>query len=283
MKNINFLLSSITFLSYFLPLVIECNKNNIQVIFYIRANKKNYANPKSKINSKILNKYIKRYKIQISSDNIIKDGPIICIDGDIYGPYKNDKLSLIYKNNNNNKIISLQENLNFIWNYDYYKDKVDFIIFPNESYAKLYNKISNNNVYIGNTKYDYVLSSQEIYAKYKLNPKNKYALVLFPKQKFIKSYNIKSEHLLRIYNYLHIMGFKIIVKSRPKDAILLNCKGDLLIISDTFPNESLELMKISDRYLILSERHVVAELPGDSTQDSLISALSKTVCALRQL
>lgn len=265
MNNMNFLLSSITFLSYFLPLVIECNKKNIQVIFYIRANKKLYANPKSKINSKILNKYIKRYKIQISSDNIIKDGPIICVDGDIYGPYKNDKLSLIYHNNKNNKIISLQENLNFIWNYDYYKNNVDYIIFPSKSYAKLYNKISDNNVYIGNTKYDYILSSESIYTKYKLNPKIKYVLVLFPKQKFIKNYNIKSKHLINIYNYLHHMGFKIIVKSRPKDAVLLNCNGDLLIISDIFPNESLELMKISELCILFSssaiEETIMMEIP----------------------
>ena len=67
----------------------------------------------------------------------------------------------------------------------------------------------------------------------------------------------------------------------------ISAKGEILKIATDLANNGVsilfisseleELMKISDRYLILSERHVVAELPGDSTQDSLISALSKTV------
>ena len=61
------------------------------------------------------------------------------------------------------------------------------------------------------------------------------------------------------------MGFKIIVKSRPKDAVSLNCNGDLLIISDIFPNESLELMKISELCILFSssaiEETIMREIP----------------------
>jgi hypothetical protein len=270
MTNINFLLSSITFLQYYLPIVIESNKRNIQSIFYIRKNSKKYADPTTILNSKILNHYIVLYNILITTDNTIQNGPIICVDGDIYGPFKEDIESLltIQKTTNrktNNKIYSLQENLNFIWNYDYYEDKVDYIIFPNESYAQLYNKISDKNVYLGNTKYDYILERKHIYKKYKLNVKNKYVLVLFPKEKFINTYGITSQHILTLYNYLHYMGFNIIVKSRPKDNVYPDCRGDLCVISDVFPNESLELMKISELCILFSssaiEETIMMEIP----------------------
>jgi ABC-type sugar transport system ATPase subunit len=67
----------------------------------------------------------------------------------------------------------------------------------------------------------------------------------------------------------------------------ISAKGEILKLATNLANTGVsilfisseleELMTISDRYLILSERHVVAELPGSSTQDSLISALSKVV------
>ena len=263
--NINFLFSSITYLCFYLPIVIECNKRNIQSIFYIRHNRKKYANPLSKDNLKILNNYIKKYNIIIDTSNILKDGPIICVDGDIYGPYKEDTQSLIHNIDTKYKIYSLQENLNFNWNYDYYKDNVDYILFPNEAYAKLYNKISDKNVYIGNTKFDHILSINKIYKKYRLNSKKNYVIVLFPKEKFIKSYNIEPQHLINIYNFLHYMGFHIIVKTRPKDKIFNNCLGDTTIISDKFPNETLELMRISKLCILFSssaiEESVMMEIP----------------------
>lgn len=262
---INFLFSSITYLIYFIPLVIECKKNNIDYIFFIRNNQKNYADPLSNKNKKIFDYYVKYYNIQISKDNILKNGPIICVDGDIYGPRNEDKNSLIHKNYNKNKIYSLQENLNFIWNFDYYKDIVDYIIFPNENYAKLYNKISDKNLYIGNTKYDYILSTNDIYKKYNLDNKNKYVLILFPKQKYIKQYNIQYSHIINIYKHLDYLGYKILVKSRPKDKIIEGCFGHLSVISDRFPNETLELMKISELCVLFSssaiEESIMMEIP----------------------
>ena len=57
-----FLFSSITFLQYYIPLVIEFQKKKYETVFIVRANSKSYANPFYKDgpnNWKILKKYSK--------------------------------------------------------------------------------------------------------------------------------------------------------------------------------------------------------------------------------
>ena len=78
----------------------------------------------------------------------------------------------------------------------------------------------------------------------------------------------------------------LLILDEPTRGLDISAKGEILKLATNLANAGVsilfisseleELMKISDRYLILSERKIVAELPGNSTQDSLISALSKT-------
>lgn len=78
----------------------------------------------------------------------------------------------------------------------------------------------------------------------------------------------------------------LLILDEPTRGLDISAKGEILKLATNLANAGVsilfisseleELMKISDRYLIVSERHVVAELPGNSTQDNLISALSKT-------
>ena len=78
----------------------------------------------------------------------------------------------------------------------------------------------------------------------------------------------------------------LLILDEPTRGLDISAKGEILKLATNLANAGVsilfisseleELMKISDRYLIVSERHIVAELPGNSTQDSLISALSKT-------
>ena len=78
----------------------------------------------------------------------------------------------------------------------------------------------------------------------------------------------------------------LLILDEPTRGLDISAKGEILKLATNLANSGVsilfisseleELMKISDRYLIISERYVVAELPGDSSQDSLISALSKT-------
>ena len=164
--------------------MIEANKRNIKSIFYIRHNRTDYADLYNKNKFKILETYIKIFKlnIDVNLNNLFNEkGIIIMVDGDIYGPPKKFKKdSLLFKLNPKSTEISLQEHMNFNWSYEHYIDYVNYCVFPNISYAKLYNKISNKNLYLGNTKYDNIFTKSNIYKKYRLK-KHKYALILFPK------------------------------------------------------------------------------------------------------
>ena len=255
---INFFASSITYLQYFLPIVIEAKKRNITSIFYLRNIAKKYGDVFEEENNKILMKCIKKHNIVIGDNDNILSGPIIVVDGDIYGPFKKDKNSLLHKiDRTKHKIYSLQENLNFLWIYDNYINLVDYCIFPNKVYAEYYNKISSKNLYIGNTRYDTInnLSDENInklYTKYNLDKNDKHLLLLFPKQKYILEYNLNSSHILPLYSKFKQLGYKIIVKTRPKDDVFEDCKGDLFVSSDKYPNESIELMKICNLCVLFS-------------------------------
>ena len=114
-KKIYFICSSITFLQYYIPLVIEFKKKNISSIFIYRCNKKKYADPTTNINFKILQKYSLKYnfKLQNHKDSNLNNLAIyIMIDGDILGPSKKKYIedSLLFKLNKKSIKISLQEN-----------------------------------------------------------------------------------------------------------------------------------------------------------------------------
>ena len=87
---IYFLFSSITFLQFYIPLVLIAKKNNYESVFILRNNAKGYANPFEKSNYNILDKYLKKYNIKSQLADEIKideiQGIVFMMDGDIYGP-----------------------------------------------------------------------------------------------------------------------------------------------------------------------------------------------------
>lgn len=290
MNNIYYFFSSITFLQLYISLVIEGNKRNFKNIFIIRKNSKKYSDPFEKNNYKILLDFSKKYSFIIKDQEDIDlnslKGLLFMVDGDIYGPPReeiiNDSMLFKIKNNKNIKKISLTEHMNFWDVYHHFIDYIDYCFFSNENIIKQMKnfkkltKVNNStplvdttknynnkkNIYIGNTKYDNIPSNDEIYKKYKLNKDFKYAVFLFPK---IRTHFTKND-LLKIYSFLNNMNFKIIVKKRPKDKdIDKELHGDLLVNSDIYPNESLELMKISNLCIISSssanEETVMSEIP----------------------
>ena len=234
---------------------------------------KNYACPiKNKDNVYFLNNFIKKYNIIIKNEKDIinlKTGILFVVDGDIYGPNEeNKKESLLFKYNLNKniKIISLCEHLNFLWAYNKYINKVNYVIFPNIIFQNFYNLKNNKNIFLGNTKFDDICSFDNIYKKHKILSNTKYVLFLYPKKKFIQSYTINSSHINNLFNIFKNIGYKIIVKNRPKDIVFNDCKADYNIISDTYPNETLELMKISELCVFFSssaiDECVMMEIPA---------------------
>ena len=189
LMKLSFIFSSITYLQYYIPLVIEADKLEIKLLFYLRKNWKDSVNPLSRENLKIIYPFIKKYNIEVQICNYMNvktiKGNIIMVDGDIYGPTEaSRKESLLFQlNRKNTYIVSIQENINYKWSYKYYKELVDKIIFPSKKYAIEYGLENSKNLYLGSPKYDFIESKSNIYRKYSLNPKNKYVLFFIPKKK----------------------------------------------------------------------------------------------------
>lgn len=288
MVTIYYIVSSITFLQFYIPLVIEASRLGYKNTFIVRLNYKMYANPLSKTNIVTLNYYLKKYNIQQIKYNEVDiksiKGVVFTIDGDIYGPPRDILLigNLLFPLDPTKTLkISMTEHMNFMSSYHAYIDKVDYCIFSNkhllqqfvsksdsikisDDYTLTLDKSFDNpkNLFLGNTKFDNIPSDKEIFTRFKLNPTKKYCLFLFPKERT----HFTSEHILNIYSHLKRIGFTIIVKSRPKDKpIDLNLRGDVYINGEFYPNDSISLMKISNLCIISSssanEETVFSKIP----------------------
>lgn len=288
MVTIYYIVSSITFLQFYIPLVIEATRLGYNNTFIVRLNYKMYANPLSKTNIATLNFYLKKYNIQQIKYNEVDiksiKGVVFTIDGDIYGPPRDILLigNLLFPLNPTKTLkISMTEHMNFMSSYHAYIDKVDYCIFSNkhllqqfesknesikisDDYTLTINKSFNNpkNLFLGNTKFDNIPSEKEIFKRFKLNPTKKYCLFLFPKERN----HFTSEHILNIYSHLKRIGFTIIVKSRPKDKpIDLKLRGDIYVNGEFYPNDSISLMKISNLCIISSssanEETIFSKIP----------------------
>ena len=286
--KVYYLFSSITFLQFYIPLVIESTKRGHKNIFILRKNYKEYANPLNENNFKILEKYLKEYQIKIKiadqTDLSKIRGLVFLIDGDIYGPPRKQGLddSILFKLDKKNVVtFSMTEHMNFWAVYHYFIGQVNYASFTNRyiieqmddfksgkvdlggvvvDTSKSYK--SEKNVFLGNTKLDNLPNKDDIYKKFNLSSNDKYCLFLFPKIR--NSFN--ENDILNIYSHLRKLGFKIIIKTRPKDPqISDNLKGDYFVSSDIYPNESLELMKISELCIISSssanEETIYSKIP----------------------
>ena len=200
-------------------------------------------------------------------------GIVFMVDGDIIGAHfklKNNDSYNLYLNKKNTLRISLVENINFKLLYKFYINDVDYCIFSNINCFKQFENISNKfkennekNLFLGNTKFDGLMRKKNIYKKYKLDKKKNYCLILYPKLLLVQKDLINIRNLDKIYSYIKKLGFEIIVKIRPKDNHIPTKhkeifylpdkhKGVLNICSNYYPNESLELMKISDLCIMFS-------------------------------
>ena len=149
----NFVLFEMTFLRYFLPLIIEGNKTNIKSSVYICKPHMNikYNSPSKHLSS--LNDLAKEYDFDVYDiDEIVNnDSPNILIEGVGVDHVKNGQ-----------PIYSITYMVDYKHLYDKYIDKVDYVIFPSKYYAEYYNKMSNKNLYLGSPKYDVVIHKNKV-------------------------------------------------------------------------------------------------------------------------
>jgi len=258
MKSIIFVIGSICWIQYFIPIVKEGNKRNIQSHFFLRKNRKKYADPYStKHYEQVYNVCYENKIILHNIDEIINfSGLTFMMEGDITGTSRKDleTTGLLSLNKLHIKV-SLNFNADFIWSYPKYIDKVDYCILPNQIYASTYNKLSNKNLYLGSPKFDIVFNKEDIYKKYNLSDKEKYCLFFYPKNKWWDKSNILKSNKSKFSElsiYLKQMGYKIIVKTREKDSLEFK-KGDYYFEDiNLYPNSSIELLQIANLAIFFS-------------------------------
>jgi hypothetical protein len=224
---LNFSLTEMTFLRYFIPITIVGNRYNLKSTYYIQPNQK-YNSPH--LHKKHLYKLSQTYNFNIKDVNSVDNSHntfLIEGCGREYFP--------------NNKKLSITYMTDFQLSYKQYINEVDHVIFPSKYIAEHYKCISDKNLYLGSPKYDFISSEQEI--RDKLNLHGKYALIIFPKSRDLSSIDLK-----RFYSYIRDLGYKIIVKTRGKDHIPdSKLNGDHTFVDgEWFPHNTLELIKISD-------------------------------------
>lgn len=258
MKSMNFLIGSVCWIQYFIPIVIEGNKRNIQSHFFLRENRKKYANPYLTRHYKQVRNVCTEYKIIMHdlSEVINYPGLTFMLEGDLTGTSREDFTSAgIFALNKLHLKVSLSFNADFIWSYSKYIDFVDYCILPNQIYAKTYKTLSNKNLYIGSPKFDINFDKNEIYKKYNLGENDKYCLFFYPKRKWWDESKILKANKIKfaeLFLYLKQMGYKIIVKTREKDSLEFK-KGDYYFEDlALYPNSSIELLQITDLAIFFS-------------------------------
>jgi len=164
----NFVLTEMTFLRYFMPLTIEGNKRNIKSHYFYSPSTK-YTSPTK--NLKTLEQLSVEHDFGLHEMKNIKDHEGLCFMVEGGGidnlSSKHDRVSLTYMTD-------------FRILYPSYIDKVDKVIMPSEYFAEYYDAKSSKNLYLGSPKYDIDLDSDEIKTKYGITS-DKNVLVIFPK------------------------------------------------------------------------------------------------------
>jgi len=213
-----------------MPLLIAAHKRGINSILYLIKNAK-YNNPY---------RYIDQIREMVASySSVIKDisevqkdkkGITFLVEGSAIEltPYVNRK-------------IVLTAMLDFGRGYDSYVSQVEHVVFPGKFIAEYYGKVNPRNIYVGSPKYDLVLDKNTIREKYAIKS-DKNALVVFPRLR-----DLNQIDLGRIYDFLRDYGYNVIVKTRGKDPVPCQLRGDQCFEDVTwFPHTSMELIEIAD-------------------------------------
>ena len=221
----NFFALEMTFLRYFIPLIICGNERNIKSTVLIDRNNK-YNCPIKNI--KHLEALSRKYNFNVQHVNKASQDITFLIEGVGANLTKAKKVSMTY-------MTDYQLSWKKYWN------DIDYCIFPSKWFAKFIKKENDEkSLFLGSPKYDLKFDKQNIFKKYGLNAELKYAFVPLPRARDLNLVNLSF-----IYNFLHDKGYKIITKSRGKD----NYKGGgdfNFLDASWFPHDSMELMKISD-------------------------------------
>lgn len=230
----NFLLTEMTFLRYFIPMIMCGNKLGIRSRVFVGASHK-YNCPRRSSNLVELTALSQKHEFDLREIEDVQTFPglTFLVEG----------VGRQYLNHTHKKV-SFTYMTDFVINRKY-ENEVDFIVAPSKDFVKRNKVHSDKFVFLGSPKYDIdFLPSSEIKEKYgianKENKKN--ALVVFPRARDLSRIDMS-----RLYKTVSEKGYNVIVKTRGKDPIPAHLKGDYDFSDFTwFPHSSLELIRISD-------------------------------------
>lgn len=227
----NFVLLEMTYLRYFIPLIIEANKMGIRSNIYVgwRFFEK-YNSPYKYEN--YLKKISEIYDFELLDieqwNN--QDGITFFIEG--VGLHNGP---CIKKESSNQTFICITSMADYQSLYNRYIDICDYVIFPNKFFAEEFGTLSEKNLYFGSPKYDIKL--KDAGGRDKLR-----ALIIHPHPIH------PSENLQDVHSILRDCGFEIFVKTRGKHPVEdKNFRGDKYFVDDSwFPHTTMTLISQSD-------------------------------------
>ena len=230
-------------LKYFIPLVIEANKHNIQSNFYAFYKNDSELQLGKTINNhpfkhvedieKLSKEYEFNFELRQVKHNDLKG---VTFFGERRGVSHFINNKDVYKV----VLVCLRDYVEDSF-YDWYIDKVDAVVFPSKFFAEHYNKISDKNLYLGSPKYDVVFDKQQVKDKYNVHMERN-ILVMYPETNTAHLVDLK-----KIYDVCRNMGYGVIVKGRNKQPAPDHLKGDIYVEEDQwFPHASMELIAISN-------------------------------------
>ena len=226
----NFIMGEMTFLRYFIPLIVEGNKRGIKSNLYIRSNQK-YTNPyKFK---KDLMWFSEKFQCNLLEFDKLDSltGISFLVEGvDVESlPKDTFKISLTYMTDTNKL-------------YKAYVDHVDAVVFPSKSFLDLGGlQETDKNVCLGSPKYDIVLDKSDCMKKYGISEDQKYALIMYPRQRDISKFP-----MVDVISSLKEIGYVPIIKTRGKDPCT-DTMGCLYFEDFSwFPHTTMELIECSD-------------------------------------
>jgi hypothetical protein len=228
--KINFVLLEMTWIRYFMPLIIEANKRGVRSrVFVGRSDKYNCPHKYKDTIYDLATQY--NFDIIDVSKAKEYDGIFFLVEAKgrqfLRGDQK--KIVLTYMTN--------------YWMQSWeYCDEVDHIIYPSKYLADFYNiDHGEKDLYLGCPKYDIELSEEEIIKKYNL-PDKKRVMVLAPRRRDLNRINLD-----QLYKIFRKHGYDVVVKTRGKDPLPDVFMGDQYFEDDSwFPHTSMELMKVCD-------------------------------------
>jgi hypothetical protein len=270
MSYVNFIISRINYLPYYVPLVIEAKTRHIKSKFFLSQSDKPFISPYTSQHLLEITNLAKQHQIEVYDITKLIEHPAITFfcEGDIVGKTNKTQPSPNFQfMTSKHTKVSIVCNYEYVMFYNDYINNVDHVIMLHKFWASHFRLLSPKNLYLGSPKYDpkYFRMGQTgeeriqyLNNKYNLDMYEKYIIIIFPKDpkkhhKRNTSYPTK-EFLLEIYKAIRAMGYKIIVKTRKQDPVKdKQLRGDYYFEDiDFYPCNSMELIEISRMVLYFS-------------------------------